>query len=83
MSSSPRAAATGCSRRSRRAPIDVVGGDRPRHEVDRDLGAGLVLEQLPEQLDVLLVDLRGEQPCLPELPRKMSANRDEMTTRKP
>jgi hypothetical protein len=48
-----------------------------------DVGARLVLEVLPDQLDVVLRDGRREQPGLALLPWKMSANRDEITTRKP
>ena len=55
-------------------PADVVvhlerhrqirGLHRLLGQVDGDLGARLVLQQLPEQLDVGLRDLRGQQPAL-------------------
>ena len=43
---------------------DLSGVDRPGDEVDRDLGTGVVLEVLPDQLDVVLRDDRGEQSLL-------------------
>src|SRR5690348_4760546 len=43
---------------------EVLGPHGLGLEVDRDLGAGLVLEQLPEQLDVVLLALRGHQAAL-------------------
>ena len=43
---------------------EIARRDRPRLEVDGDRGARLVLEELPQQLDVVLVALRGEQAGL-------------------
>ncbi len=62
---------------------EVRGLHGLRAKVDGHLGARLVLQQLPQQLDVRLGDLAASSPPFPELPRKMSANREEMTTRKP
>src|SRR3954453_13121304 len=43
---------------------DVLGGDAAGLEIDGDLSAGLVLQELPQQLDITLIRLRGEEPLL-------------------
>ena len=62
---------------------DRAAGYRAGFEVDRNLGSRVILDFLPNQLDVALCDLCGNKPCLPELPRKISANREERTALNP
>ena len=59
------------------------GGDISILKIHSDFQARILLDQFPQQFDIILGDFGGQQPALPALPRKISANRDEITTRNP
>ena len=62
---------------------DALGAHLAGHQVDGDLGRRVGLRQLPQASTVSCGSTTVSRPFFSELPRKMSANRDEITALKP